>query len=134
MLGLDVGERRIGVAVSEGRIAVPLTIVEHRSRADDLDRVAAIAREHEAELVVVGLPLLMSGDEGEQAKRTRRFGDAVARCVAVPVVYQDERLTTVQATEAVSAAPPRRRGRIRVDDHAAAMILQAYIDERERAT
>ena len=140
MLGLDVGERRIGVAVSEGRIAVPLMIVEHRSRAEDLERVATIAREQEAGLVVVGLPLLMSGDEGEQARRTRRFGDALARRVAVPVTYQDERFTTVQATEAVTAMPTRKRRRMRVDDHAAAVILQAYIDEqamrpvRERAT
>jgi putative Holliday junction resolvase len=134
MLGLDVGERRIGVAVSDGTIAVPLTIVEHRSRADDIDRVAAIAREQQAALVVVGLPLLESGAEGEQARRTRRFGDAVARRIDVPVVYHDERYTTVRAVEAVAPHRARRRARMRVDDHAAAMILQSYIDVAERAS
>jgi len=131
MLGLDVGERRIGVALSEGRVAVPLTIVHHATRTDDLDRIAAIAREREAALVVVGLPLLRSGDEGQQARRTRRFGDALARRAGVPVVYQDERLSTVAAAEA-SAARPRRRARLPVDDHAAAVILQAYIDATEQ--
>jgi putative Holliday junction resolvase len=132
MLGLDMGERRIGVAVSDGTLAVPLTIVEHRSRADDIERIAAIAREQEAELIVVGLPLLESGEEGLQARRTRRFGDAVARRVGVPLVYQDERYTTVRAAAAVGAPASRRRGRVRVDDHAAAMILQSYIDAQER--
>ena len=132
MIGLDVGERRIGVAVSDGTLAVPLTIVEHRSRADDIERVAAIAREQKATLVIVGLPLLESGEEGEQARRTRRFGDAVARRIDVPLSYHDERYSTFRAAEAVGAPASRRRGRVRVDDHAAAMILQSYIDAQER--
>ncbi len=132
MLGLDVGERRIGVAVSDGTLAVPLTIVEHRSRADDIDRVVDIIREQEAALVIVGLPLLESGEEGEQARRTRRFGDAVARRIDAPLVYHDERYSTVRAAEAVGAPASRKRGRVRIDDHAAAMILQSYIDDRER--
>ncbi|HYM16576.1 MAG TPA: Holliday junction resolvase RuvX [Dehalococcoidia bacterium] len=128
MLGLDVGERRIGVAVSDGSLAVPLTIVEHRTRAAGIERVAAIAREQQAALVVVGLPLLESGAEGEQARRTRRFGDAVARRIDAPVVYHDERYTTVRAAAAVGAPAARRHPRVRIDDHAAAMILQSYID------
>jgi putative Holliday junction resolvase len=131
MLGLDVGERRIGVAVSDGTLAVPLTIVEHRSRADDIERVAALAREQEAALVVVGLPLLESGEEGEQARRTRRFGDAVARRIDVPLTYHDERFSTVRASEAVGAPASRKGRRLRIDDHAAAMILQSYIDAQE---
>jgi putative Holliday junction resolvase len=132
MIGLDVGERRIGVAVSDGTLAVPLTIVERRSRAEDIERVAAIVREQEAALVIVGLPLLESGEEGEQARRTRRFGDAVARRVDAPLAYYDERYSTVRAAEAVGAPSSRKRGRVRIDDHAAAMILQSYIDAQER--
>jgi putative Holliday junction resolvase len=100
MLGVDVGERRIGVAVSEGRLAVPLVIIEHESRGADIDRVVRIALEQEASAVVVGLPIGMSGEEGEQAKRTRRFGDALARRLAAPVIYQDERLSSAQVTGA----------------------------------
>jgi putative Holliday junction resolvase len=134
MLGVDFGARRIGVAVSEGRIAVPLTIVEHENREQDLERVAAIARERDVAAVVVGLPVLESGEEGEQARRTRRFGDALARRLDVPVVYQDERYSSVRAEAAMAdagAAPGRssqRGGKRGIDDAAAAVILQAYID------
>jgi putative Holliday junction resolvase len=138
LLALDVGERRIGVAVSEGRIAVPLVIIEHQSRAADLERVAAIAKEQEVSTVVVGLPVGMSGAEGEQAKRTRRFGDALARRLSVPIVYQDERLSSAQVAGAAGGRidrgggkRPRHAARIarpRIDDLAATVILQAYID------
>ena len=133
MLGVDYGAQRIGLAVSEGRIAVPLTIVEHQNRERDLERVAEIAREREAQSVVVGLPMLESGEEGEQARRTRRFGDALARQLDVPVVYQDERFSSVRAEAAISDAgasgrTSSRGGKRHVDDAAAAVILQAYID------
>jgi putative holliday junction resolvase len=139
LLALDVGERRIGVAVSEGRLAVPLVIIEHQSRAADLERVAAIAKEQEVSTVVVGLPVGMSGAEGEQAKRTRRFAEGLARRLAVPIVYQDERLSSAQVAGAAggriersssSRRPPHtpRTSRPRIDDLAATVILQAYID------
>ena len=133
MLGVDYGAQRIGLAVSEGRIAVPLTIVEHENRERDLERVAEIAREREAQCVVVGLPMLESGDEGEQARRTRRFGDALARRLDVPVLYQDERFSSVRAEAAVADAgasgrTSSRGGKRHLDDSAAAVILQAYID------
>jgi putative Holliday junction resolvase len=138
LLGLDVGERRIGVAVSEGRLAVPLAIIEHVSRDADLDRIAAIAREREANAVIVGLPITMSGEEREQAKRTRRFGDALARRVDVPVIYHDERLSTQQVAGAPGGRVTRgghvvkRGGKARIDDLAAAVILQSYIDTVEQ--
>ncbi|MDP9238276.1 MAG: Holliday junction resolvase RuvX [Chloroflexota bacterium] len=143
LLALDVGERRIGVAVSEGRLAVPLVIIEHESRAGDLERVTAIAREQEAVAVVVGLPVGLSGIEGEQAKRTRRFGDALARRLSVPIVYQDERLSSAQVAGAAGgrieqrgskrAQHTARTRRPRIDDLAATVILQAYIDGGGRA-
>ena len=134
MLGLDVGDRRIGVAASEGQLAVPLAIIEHESRAADLDRVAAIAHEQEAQAIVVGLPITMSGQEGEQARKTRRFGDALARRVDVPVIYHDERMSTLQVVSAAGArvtgatAARKRREKPRIDDLAAAVILQSYLD------
>ena len=136
MLGVDYGERRIGLAVSNGPLAVPLSIVEHTNRAADLERVAAAARDQHATRVVIGLPLHMSGDEGEQSRRTRRFGDALARRLDVPVVYADERYSSVRAADALDAAPVAKRGsttKRRLDDVAAAMILQAYIDGKHAA-
>ena len=134
MLGVDFGAQRIGVAVSEGRIAVPLTIVAHENREQDLERIAVIARERDVATVVVGMPMLESGEEGEQARRTRRFGEALARRLDVPVVYQDERYSSVRAEAAMADAGAVRgrasqRGAKRgIDDAAAAVILQAYID------
>ena len=156
VLGLDVGARGIGVAVGEGRVAVPLTIIAHESRAADIARIGELAREQGAEAIVVGLPLSMSGEEHAQAARTRAFGEALALGTGIPVVYQDERLSTVQASGAQAgpggrrvrprpdgrpsgrdprsvhpgraAWPARRRGKPRVDDLAAAVILQAYLD------
>ncbi len=144
LLGLDAGARRIGVAVSQGGIAVPLTIVAHESRAADIARIGELARAEGAEAIVVGLPLSMSGEEHAQAKRTRAFGEALALGTGIPVVYQDERLSTAQASRAQTGAggrrvrprnassvhPARRRGKPRVDDLAAAVILQAYVDAR----
>ena len=129
LLGIDFGEKRIGVAVSDGSIAVPLTIVEHEGREADLARIAALAVDHEASSVVVGLPLLSSGDEGEQARRCRRFGDALARRVDVPVVYHDETLSSVTAVESALIGAGRPRRKTRIDDLAAVNILQSYIDE-----
>lgn len=132
MLGVDYGERRIGLAVSEGSLAVPLGIIAHESRAADLERVAAAARERRVAAVVIGLPLLPSGEEGEQARKTRRFGDALARMLDVPVIYHDELMSSASAEEAVRVAASRRGRHIRIDDQAAAIILQSYIDERMR--
>ena len=132
MLGIDYGERRIGVAVANGALAVPLAVIEHINRAEDLERVAAVAREQSAACIVIGLPLHMSGDESEQSRRARRFGSALARRLDVPVVYADERYTSVRASEALHAVPAtraRKRGvKVFLDDVAAAMILQGYID------
>ena len=139
LLGIDVGERRIGVAVSEGRIAVPLEIVVHQSRAVDIERIANIAREQDVSAVIVGLPMTMSGEERGQAKRTRAFGDQLAQAVHVPVVYHDERLSTAQVSHVAARRrdrprnpsnthPARRRGKPRVDDLAAAVILQSYLE------
>jgi len=131
MLGLDVGERRIGVAVSEGTLAVPLTIIEHTRRDEDVARIARLARDHAAQRIVVGLPLQADGGEGEQARLTRRFARDLQAAVSVPIEFQDELLSSVDAEAALAAAGGRRRGRL-LDDRAAAVILQRYIDAMER--
>jgi len=138
LLGVDVGARRIGVAVSEGAIAVPLTIITHTNRVTDLARIVELAERERAAAIVVGLPVSLDGREHEQARLTRRFGEQLAACAPIPVVFHDERYSTITAQAASDmpgapaparrgrSAPPRRRKPI--DDRAAAVILQSYID------
>ncbi|MEX0749248.1 MAG: Holliday junction resolvase RuvX [Dehalococcoidia bacterium] len=143
LLGLDVGERRIGVAVSEGAIAVPLAIIEHTNRASDIARIVDIAQRERVETIVIGLPISLSGEEHEQARLTRKFGDQLAEQTPVPVTFHDERYSSVQAagaTDAMLPSKPARRPRVtprdrrrHLDDRAAAVILQSYLDAREKA-
>jgi putative Holliday junction resolvase len=124
VLGIDFGERRIGVALGVGTLAVPVTIVEHTNRAADIDQIAKIAAREDVSAIVIGLPLAPDGGEGEQARLTRAFGRQLAEHIDLPIAYEDERLTSVDA------APQGRRGK-HVDDLAAATILQRYLDAQE---
>jgi putative Holliday junction resolvase len=123
VLAIDHGARRIGVAISRGRVAVPLTVIEHTRRDEDLARIISLAREEHADAIVIGLPLAPDGGEGEQARLARRFGQQIADMTSLPVEYQDERLTSF---DAASARVQRRRKPI--DDLAATAILQRYLD------
>ena len=129
LIGLDVGERRIGVALSDplGKTAQPLETV---ARDDASVRwLADLVGETGAETIVVGLPLLLDGSEGKQAALVRQFADELARAVEVPVVFTDERLTTRQA-EGILASGKVKRGKRReaTDRIAAALILRSYMD------
>jgi putative holliday junction resolvase len=99
IIALDFGRARTGVAVSDptGELARPLTVVEAAASPAGLTRVAEIAAEHEVELVVVGLPLTLKGEWGEQARETERFVEALRSRLAVPVELFDERFTSVLA-------------------------------------
>ncbi len=133
-LGLDLGSTRIGVAVSDrsGTIASPLTVIERGgSRHQDHQRIAALVREEEADVVVVGLPRSLSGGEGPAARAAAAEITALASVVGVPVETHDERFTTVTATRALAEAGVRGRARRQVVDKvAAAVILQAWLDAR----
>jgi putative holliday junction resolvase len=134
VLGLDLGSKRIGVAVSDrsGTVATPLTVITRRgSRRQDHARLAALVREEEAELVVVGLPLTMAGEQGRAATAAVEEAEALATVVGVPVETHDERLTTVTAERSLAAAGRRgpRRRQV-VDKVAAAIILQSWLDRR----
>ncbi len=136
ILGLDIGERRIGVAISDPdrRLAVPLSIVD-RNDGDAVDAICEIARREQVEALVVGQPRSLSGATGEQAMRTEAFARRIAEKCGLSYELQDERLTSVQAERSV-AAPGRGRSRRtkrprtpkRLDDQAAAIILQSYLD------
>ena len=133
-LGIDLGKKRMGVAVSDrsGTIATPLTVIARgRSQRDDHSVIAALVREEEAEMVVVGLPLNMDGTEGASARSARIEVERMATVVGVPVVLHDERRTTVQADRVLMDRNVGARDRrAEVDKVAAAFILQSWLDAR----
>jgi putative pre-16S rRNA nuclease len=130
-LGLDLGEARIGVAVSdpERRLAVPIGTIHVGQPPGELKAVAALVTEHGATLVVVGHPRAMSGVSGAKAHQAGAFADALRMAVEVPVELQDERLSTVEAERSLREAGLKGQERRRVVDRsAAAIILQSYLD------
>ena len=133
-LGLDLGSKRIGVAVSDrsGTLASPLTVLARTgSRRADHDRIAALVREEEAAIVVVGMPRSLSGAAGPAARAATAEIEALASVVGVPVETTDERFTTVTANRALAEAGVRGAARRQVVDKvAAAVILQAWLDAR----
>lgn len=131
VLGLDVGDQRIGVALSDplGVTAQRLTVIERRELARDLGAVVTLATQQRAEAVVVGLPLTMQGKRGEQADRVMAFVEALREKLFCPVHLVDERLTTVQGERALLETDTSRRKRRRlIDQIAAQLILQSYLD------
>lgn len=131
VLGLDVGDRRIGIALSDslGLTAQPLTVVERQRMPADVEVVRALVERHAVEQVVVGLPLTLRGTTGPQAEKVTAFADALRRRLAVPVRLIDERLTTVQGERALLATGASRRKRKQVIDQVAAqLILQQFLD------
>lgn len=129
-LGLDVGDVRIGVALSRsGVICEPLTTIERRGRSQTLDALDALVREHGITVMVLGLPLLEGGTEGEQAEKTRAFARSLARRFPqVRIVFEDERHSSADARDHAGrrVRPDGPKGL--VDRLAAAFILQKYLD------
>lgn len=121
ILALDYGAARTGVAVSDptGTIARPLCVVERAGTADGLLRLAALIGEQAPERVVVGMPLTLRGDRGQQARETEQFVEALAEVTTVPLVTFDERFTTDLAEQASADAPE--------DARAAAHLLSGYL-------
>ncbi len=136
LMALDLGEKRIGIALTdlEQRMAFPERVLVRRSAKADRQTLAQLVRELEVERVIVGLPLSMDGEHGPNAERARSFGEYLGRAVRVPVVFQDERLSTVEAEERLAAAgvaPAERKARI--DAAAAAVILEDYLRRAQPA-
>lgn len=130
-LGLDVGARRIGVALSDelGLLAGPLTTINARGHA--FVEIARIIVERGVEVLVVGLPRSLSGDEGPQARTVRAFAERLEPLVQVPIVFWDERYTTAEAERLLIARRvSREERRSRIDAAAAAIMLQDYLDTR----
>jgi len=130
---LDVGDARIGVAVSDelGLTARGIGVVKRVGGRRDLEALAKMLAPFAPTDLVVGLPLNMDGSEGAQARKTRVFGEKVALHLAVPVTFVDERLTTVEAAERLRAAGRRgARAKAVLDQEAAAIILEDFLATR----
>lgn len=132
VVGIDLGERRIGIALSDatGTIAQPHTVIARaRDRATDHRAIGNLVADACATRVVVGMPLSLSGEEGPAARATREEVEALAHALPVPVEVWDERLTTVTAARAMTATGVKRKARRAVIDKvAAAVMLQAWLD------
>ena len=134
LLALDVGDVRIGVAVSDETRTLASGLVTLRSRGprQDVQQVAALVREQAASELVVGLPLRLDGTPGPQAEKVMAFVERLRRSLRIPVTTRDERLSSVAAAERLAEAGVRGRDRKRrIDQAAACVILQELLDERK---
>ncbi|GAB4439521.1 MAG: Holliday junction resolvase RuvX [Chloroflexi bacterium OHK40] len=133
LLGLDVGERRIGVALSDasGRLATPLTTIGAVPQAQAIERIGRLCVEHQVVALVVGLPLTLRGEVGPQAAAVQRFAAQLAEAVGLPVHFFDERLTSAAADQLLRemGVKPEKR-KLQLDQVAASIILQDYLDQQ----
>jgi putative Holliday junction resolvase len=135
VLGLDLGEKRIGLAVSDedARIAFPAGFLERKGKRRTLAALCALVRERGVGRAVVGLPLHMDGRRGPEAEAAEAFARDLAEAAAIPVELHDERWTSVAAERALRETGRRareRKGRGEVDAIAATLLLSAYLDRR----
>ena len=133
-MALDVGDVRIGIAVSDlmGIIANPLETYTRKGILEkDAQYIADLAKSHDVELFISGLPLGLNGQENEQTAKTRQFIEALENCTSIPVKYMDERFTTLSAERVLIEGNVRRENRKKVIDKVAAtIILQNYLDSK----
>ena len=133
VLALDVGTKRIGVAVADpgGTFALPVTVIERTNLREDLERISALLSEYAVSELVIGDPVTLSGERGIAAEKIDRFVKQLARVYSGKIVRIDERMTTAQATKSLIAADVRRQKRKTVVDKlAAALILESYLARR----
>jgi putative Holliday junction resolvase len=131
ILAVDPGEKKIGLALSDptGLVARPLATLEHVSRDDDAAHIAALAAEHQAEMILIGHALDADDRPGAQARRAERLAEAVRQHTPLPVILHDESHSTQTAQAAMLAAGKKRRDRReQVHAVAAAALLQSYLD------
>jgi putative Holliday junction resolvase len=136
VVGIDLGSRRIGVALSDGLglTAQPLATIARHGGVRDLQAIAEVVAKNDAGLVVLGLPLDPEGNEGAAAKSARAFADRLRAALPVPVEMIDESFSTVEAEEVLLAADLSRARRKQVIDRlAAAVILQRWLDQKKAA-
>ena len=131
VLGIDYGDRRIGIAVSDcGRqIAFVREYLENTSKKNVLQAMKTFCEKEDITLIVVGLPLNMEGKDSEQTRKVRAFVSALKDTVSIPVVFQDERLTTRRSNVILTAIGKKEEGKKEIRDSiAASLILQNYLE------
>lgn len=131
VLALDIGEKRVGVAWgdTDTRIALPICVIEASDALSNSARFQSIIEDHRPELLVVGLPISLDGQENYQAEQVKQVAERIAETLCVPLVYQDERLTSTEAKRYLrKAGCTEREMRGKIDMLAASIILQAYLD------
>ena len=131
ILAIDLGDRRIGLAIGDALqiTAHGLPTAERRNKRDDLNYIKSLVKKHEASLIVIGHPINMDGSRGPAAEKAERFAAALEKHIGIPVELWDERLTTVEAGELLRQSGMNREERKqRVDQMAARLILQSYLD------
>ena len=131
ILAIDLGSRRIGLALSERDIALPEGVLERRSHKQDLEALRRLAVERDVVRIVVGLPIHMSGRRGPEALAAEAFALALGEATGLPVDLQDERWTSLEAERALrDTGHTTRSARGRIDAVAASLLLRAYLDRR----
>lgn len=133
ILALDIGTVRIGIATSDIMeiIASAYEVYRRKFLKADVEHIAKIVSDLNVGEIVIGLPLKMDGSEGQSVEMAKSFGDELAKLVSVPIVYQDERLSTVTAQKILIESGMRREKRKdKVDSIAATIILQTYLDKK----
>ena len=133
ILAVDWGERRVGLAVCDptGTLASGLETLEVRGAADAVGQVSGAAREVEAESIVVGLPLLLSGERGSAAKTAEKFAADLAAATGLPVSTYEERLTSALAGRRIQERGEKGRRKGRVDQDAAIVLLESWLQKLE---
>lgn len=134
-LGLDVGDKRIGVALSDPDdiLASPFTIINRSDETADIEAIIGIINEHQIKQIIVGLPRSMDGSIGKQAVKVKDFTQKLGNFTEVPIEFRDERLSTVAAKRLMQAVNAKKsKEKARYDAVAAAIILQGYLDEGQR--
>ncbi|MGN0035089.1 MAG: Holliday junction resolvase RuvX [Coriobacteriales bacterium] len=133
VLALDIGERRIGVATSDasGKLAFPVCVLPAAEVTSGARSFRNVLADHEPELLVVGLPLTMAGEQGRQAERIRSVAAAIAEQTGLPVAFCDERLSSSEAKRILrEQGVSEKEARGSIDKYAAALFLQAWLDAR----
>jgi putative Holliday junction resolvase len=131
VMAIDVGDKRIGVALSDptGTLASPNTIIERTEESQDIAAINKIIARYDVTKIVIGLPISLSGRIGEQAEKVHAFADHLVKHIDISVDFRDERLTTVSAKRLLRESGKKGRNPGKDDAAAAAVILQSYLDE-----
>lgn len=132
ILAIDYGKKRIGLAISDSKktIALPMKTIDTR-KTETIAEIKKIVHEYEIEEIVIGLPLLLGGEEGSRAKDVRAFKERLSEVIDLPISFVDERLTTVEATERLREYKDPRKDKEKIDAIAAQLILETYLSSRK---